>query len=136
MVNNDDLVKINSLIRKLSLGDEVDNDFAPLFVGVCGGSASGKSTLCGNIDKELGGESCSVISLDSYYKGFNFFISINIKKIHRIDNPEDAKDYNFDHPNSLDFDLAYECLLNLMERRPASVPVYNFKTHKRLNLKI
>ncbi len=69
-VNNDDLVKLNAILRKLSLGDEVDTDFAPLFVGVSGGSASGKSTLCANIDKELGGESCSIVSLDSYYKGF------------------------------------------------------------------
>lgn len=69
-MNNEDLVKLNTIIRKLSLGDEEDNDFAPLFVGVSGGSASGKSTLCANIDKELGGGSCAIISLDSYYKGF------------------------------------------------------------------
>lgn len=69
-MNNEDIVKINAIIRKLSLGDENDNaEFAPLFVGVCGGSASGKSTLCANIDKEISGESCSIISLDSYYKG-------------------------------------------------------------------
>ena len=67
---NDEFGKLNTFLHKIALGDEFDNDFAPLFVGVCGGSASGKSTLCANIDKELGGQSCSIVSLDSYYKGY------------------------------------------------------------------
>jgi len=49
----------------------------------------------------------------------------------RIESPEEAKDYNFDHPNALDFDLAYHTLLDLMERKPTNIPIYNFKTHKR-----
>jgi uridine kinase len=46
----------------------------------------------------LKGENSSftVISLDSYYKG--------------LDHPEMAKDYNFDHPDALDWDLAFENL--------------------------
>ena len=60
---------LTEIIRKLSLSDEsYDTVFSPLFVGVSGGSASGKSTLCTNIAKELGSE-CTIVSLDSYYKG-------------------------------------------------------------------
>ena len=42
-----------------------------------------------------------------------------------------AKDYNFDHPDSLDYDLAYEGILKLMKRKDIDLPVYDFKTHKR-----
>lgn len=39
----------------------------------------------------------------------------------------DITEYNFDHPNALDFDLAYKTLLSLIEsNKPVAVPVYSF----------
>ena len=83
------------------------------------GSASGKSTLCENIIKELKGESSSftVISLDSYYKS-----------LAHIDL---AKDYNFDHPSALDWELAYDNICSLLKRKVTEVPIYSFVTHTR-----
>lgn len=43
-----------------------------------------------------------------------------------------AKDYNFDHPDSLDFDLCYEVIKQLLIRQETCVPIYDFKTHSRL----
>jgi len=50
-----------------------------------------------------------------------------------LDNPELAKDHNFDDPSSLDFDLMFQHIQQLMNRRPVETPNYCFKTHKRLN---
>lgn len=48
--------------------------------------------------------------------------------------PEDTDpaDYDFDHPNSLDFDEMYKSLLELSEGKETFVPDYCFKTNKRL----
>lgn len=48
--------------------DEITDEtyFAPILVGVSGGSASGKTTLCSRISAELSG--CVIFSLDNYYK--------------------------------------------------------------------
>ena len=75
-------------------------DFKRLIVGVAGGSASGKTTLCNHIRQEIGfnGEfNVLIISLDCFYK--------------KLDKTKcDPKDYNFDHPDALDFDQAFECI--------------------------
>ena len=39
--------------------------------GIAGGSASGKSTLCGKLEKELAGYKLAVIHTDSYFKPDN-----------------------------------------------------------------
>ena len=46
-------------------------------------------------------------------------------------NPEDAKTYNFDHPDALDFDKAYDCLISLLNLEETEIPIYDFKLHKR-----
>lgn len=89
----------------------------PILVGVAGGSASGKTTLCNRIISSIGLKSCTVLSLDSFYKGVPM---------------DKAKDYNFDHPDSLDFDLCYEVIKQLLIRQETAVPIYDFKTHSRL----
>lgn len=40
-------------------------------------------------------------------------------------------EYNFDHPNSFDFDRLHQCLKRLREGKSVDVPVYNFVTHSR-----
>jgi len=39
--------------------------------------------------------------------------------------------YNFDHPDSLDFDLCYEVLKKLLQKEDAEIPIYNFAKHAR-----
>lgn len=42
-------------------------------------------------------------------------------------------EYNFDHPNALDFDLAYKTLINLIESNDkVGIPQYSFIEHARL----
>ena len=52
--------------RKISYDLEKDETyFSPILVGVSGGSASGKTTLCNHISKNIA--SCLILSLDNYY---------------------------------------------------------------------
>ena len=43
-----------------------------------------------------------------------------------------ASDYNFDSPNALDFDLAYEKVKELLEYKDVEIPIYDFAEHKRV----
>lgn len=82
-----------------------------LLVGVAGGSASGKTTICENIRKEMtlnGDIDVLIISLDCFYKS---------------PPPEiDPKDFDFDSPNALDFVLAKNVLKSLIDGKETLVP--------------
>jgi uridine kinase len=41
-------------------------------------------------------------------------------------------DYNFDHPHSLDFEMAYQVLESLLNGKKVALPKYCFVTYKRL----
>lgn len=43
----------------------------------------------------------------------------------------DAENYNFDHPNALDFDLAFEKIQELVQGRDTYLPCYDFASHSR-----
>jgi uridine kinase len=49
----------------------------------------------------------------------------------RADEHENAADYNFDHPDALDFDLAYEKLCELLSGKDTEIPTYDFALHQR-----
>jgi len=91
-------------------------------IGVCGGSASGKTTVAKRIIAELGVPWVVIISLDSFYK-------VLTPEQHEAANREE---YNFDHPNAFDWKLACKCLKKLKEGRSAQIPIYDFTTHGRL----
>ena len=72
----------------------------PFIIGITGGSGSGKSYLCSKIVNKFGKNNILVILVDSYYKDLS-----HLKF-------EEEKN-NFDHPNSIEFDLFYKHLLSL-----------------------
>ena len=41
-------------------------------------------------------------------------------------------DFDFDHPSSIDFDNAFQCLLALRNLKTAHAPVYSFVTNSRI----
>ena len=43
-------------------------------------------------------------------------------------------DYNFDHPDALDYDLCLEVIEKLLTRQPAKIPEYSFITNERLDV--
>jgi uridine kinase len=91
---------------------------AQVFVGIAGGTVSGKTTLAEKL-LETFSDCAVVINQDDYYKD-----------ISHLSLEERAK-RNFDHPDAIDFELLKMHLLQLKEDQPIEVPIYNFSTHSR-----
>ena len=98
-----------------------ENKFNPFLIGICGGSASGKTTAASYITRFVGEENCLLFSLDNYFFGPNDEERKNIQ------------DYNFDRPEALDLDLAYKHLLELKEGKTIEMPVYSFNVSRRMD---
>ncbi|XP_054153881.1 uridine-cytidine kinase-like 1 isoform X2 [Oppia nitens] len=90
-------------------------------IGICGGSASGKTTVAQKIIEALDVPWVTLLCLDSFYKVLN-------EEQHRLAH---NNEYNFDHPDAFDFDLMNETLRKLKEGKRVEVPIYNFVTHSR-----
>lgn len=93
----------------------------PFVIGICGGSASGKTTVAQKIIEYLDVPWVTLLSMDCFYK------KLNEKQHHAAQRNE----YNFDHPDAFDFELMLDVLKKLKEGRKVEVPVYNFVTHAR-----
>lgn len=93
----------------------------PFVIGICGGSASGKTTVAQKIIEYLDVPWVTLLSMDCFYK------KLNEKQHHAAQ----INEYNFDHPDAFDFELMLEVLKKLKEGRKVEVPVYNFVTHAR-----
>ena len=91
----------------------------PYIIGVAGGSGSGKTFFARELQKILGDERCTIIYQDNYY----------IDQSHRFDG--DGGSVNFDHPDSLDFELLALGLAELKKGNPIKVPLYEFSNHPR-----
>lgn len=89
------------------------------FIGICGGSGSGKTTLAEGLRKELGEQRAVVLSQDSYY----------CDQSHLDQGARDV--LNFDHPESVDFELLVEHLKRFEDKQSVMVPMYDFATHTR-----
>ncbi len=92
-----------------------------LIIGITGGTGCGKTTVVNQIVNELSAEDVTVISQDSYYKDLSHLTF------------EQRTQINFDHPNSIDFDLLKEHLLALKAGKAIDTPTYSFIEHNRTN---
>ena len=90
-----------------------------LIIGIAGGTGCGKTTVVNQILNELPEGEVGVISQDSYYKDTSH-LSYN-----------ERVNINFDHPQSIDFDLLEKHLKMLKENKPVDQPVYSFVKHNR-----
>lgn len=90
-------------------------------IGICGGSASGKTTVAKRIIEALDVPWVTLLSMDSFYKVLNDEQQELARK----------NEYNFDHPDAFDFDLLIETLRKLKDGKRVDVPIYNFVTHRR-----
>ncbi|NMC62563.1 MAG: uridine kinase [SAR324 cluster bacterium] len=97
----------------------VANIKAPFVIGVAGGTASGKTYFCNALKKRLPPSSISVLCLDWYYH------SLDEKTL------EERAKFNFDHPDSLELDLAAQHIKILKSGFPVECPQYDFSIHTR-----
>ncbi|XP_034250067.1 uridine-cytidine kinase-like 1 isoform X2 [Thrips palmi] len=103
--------------------DSTGQQVEPFVIGICGGSASGKTTVAEKIIESLDVPWVTLLSMDSFYKVLN-------EKQHDL---AAKNEYNFDHPDAFDFELLAETLQKLKEGKKVEVPIYNFVTHSREN---
>jgi len=90
----------------------------PFFVGIAGGTGSGKTYIAKELQKADPAQ-VLIFSHDNYYKD-------------RSDIPlEHRKDLNYDEPKSLDEELFYQHLLDLKAGKSIEMPQYDFGTHTR-----
>ncbi len=86
----------------------------PIIIAVAGGSSSGKTTVVNKIIANFSNERVEVIRHDDYYK------DQSDKTL------EERRVVNYDHPLSLDNDLFFEQILDLINNRPIEKPTYDF----------
>jgi uridine kinase len=91
----------------------------PTIIGVAGGSGSGKTTVVREIVRAMGPSNVAVIHHDSYYRDEPRTLA-----------PDGS--INFDHPDSLETELLAAHLAQLARGEAIAIPVYDFKTHRRL----
>ncbi|CAG5928426.1 unnamed protein product [Menidia menidia] len=90
-------------------------------IGLCGGSASGKTTVANKIIEALDVPWVVLLSMDSFYKVLN-------KEEQEL---AVKNEYNFDHPDAFDFELLITVLRKLKKGKSIKVPVYDFTSHCR-----
>lgn len=94
-----------------------------VIVAIAGGTGSGKTTLAKKIIDSYQNIKINYLSLDSYYKDFSQMSFTDRSKI------------NFDHPDSIDFDLFYQQINEYLRGSDIKTPTYSYKRHKRLKKK-
>lgn len=87
-----------------------------LVIGVAGGTGSGKTTVVQKIQKQFPKGEVTILSHDSYYFD-NKHLSL-----------EERRKKNFDHPDSIEFDLMIEHVKKLKSGIPIEEPIYSFIT--------
>jgi uridine kinase len=91
----------------------------PFFVGIAGGTGSGKTTVASKLRDAVPGSAAVIIDHDAYYKD-------------RSAMPADERELvNFDHPDALDNDLLIRHLDELARGHTVATPLYDFVTHSR-----
>jgi uridine kinase len=87
-----------------------------LVIGIAGGTGSGKTTVVKKIMQSLPKGEVALVSQDSYYKDSSHLPLEERQKI------------NFDHPDSIEFDLLTEHIRKLKNGQPVDEPVYSYLT--------
>ncbi|XP_078497653.1 uridine-cytidine kinase 2 [Lissotriton helveticus] len=103
-------------------------DGQPFLIGVSGGTASGKSSVCSKIVQLLGQNEVDhrqkqvvMLSQDSFYKVLTAEQKAKALK----------GQFNFDHPDAFDNELIVKTLREIMEEKTVQIPVYDFVAHSR-----
>lgn len=89
----------------------------PYFIGICGGSASGKSSIARAISAEVGGV-VPIICLDWYYKD--------------LEDKTLGPTHNWDHPNSFDWDHLIDNLIKWKRGEQVYAPRHDYSKYQKI----
>jgi uridine kinase len=89
-------------------------------IGIAGGSGSGKTTLVNAILRRIPVESIALLSQDAYYKDASHLPL------------EQRRALNFDHPDSIEWDLMLSDIRKLKSGQAIECPTYSYITCTRL----
>nr|GEV42397.1 uridine kinase-like protein 4 [Tanacetum cinerariifolium] len=90
----------------------------PFVIGVAGGAASGKTTICNMITEQLGDLRVVLLKQDSFYH------TLTSKEISEV------QEYNFDHPDAFDTEKLLAAMEMLKHGIAIDIPQYDFKSYK------
>ena len=90
-----------------------------IFIGIGGGTGSGKTLIAQKIIEDLGPDDAVIIQQDSYYK--------DLSEIPKYDRDK----RNFDHPEAWDWKVLKQNILDLLDEKVVEQPIYDFTTHTR-----
>lgn len=85
-------------------------------IGIAGGTGSGKTTVVKKIVERIPAGRVAVVPQDAYYRD-NSHLPL-----------EERQQMNFDHPDSLEFDLLVEHLRRLKQGQTVEQPIYSYLT--------
>ncbi|MDR2841019.1 MAG: uridine kinase [Paludibacter sp.] len=87
-----------------------------LIIGIAGGTGSGKTTVVRKIMEHLPHNELALLPQDSYYKDSSHLPL------------EERLDINFDHPDSIEWELLYKHLSELKQGQTIEQPIYSYLT--------
>lgn len=96
-----------------------NNPRRTFILGIAGASGSGKSFFAANLCRILVPFSTAILSQDFYYHDRS---DISL---------EERQSINYDHPDSIEFDLLCDHVIQLKKGQAIDHPLYNFAIHNR-----
>lgn len=90
-----------------------------IIIGIAGGTGSGKTTVVNKLAKSLPKENLTVLPQDAYYRD-NSEVSF-----------DERQKINYDHPNSIDWELMLKHINALKKGDNIEQPIYSYITHSR-----
>uniref|UniRef100_A0A5B6ZNQ3 Uridine kinase n=2 Tax=Davidia involucrata TaxID=16924 RepID=A0A5B6ZNQ3_DAVIN len=90
----------------------------PFVIGVAGGAASGKTTVCDMIIEQLRDQRVVLVNLDSFYHNLT---PEELTRVHEC---------NFDHPDAFDTEQLLCVMEKLKHGQAVDIPKYDFKSYK------
>ena len=88
-------------------------------IGIAGGTGSGKTTVVKKIMERIPADRVAFVPQDSYYRDSSHLPM------------EERQQINFDHPDSLEFDLLVDHIRKLKAGVPVDQPIYSYLTCSR-----
>jgi len=90
-----------------------------LFIGIGGGTGSGKTTVAQRIQQIIGEDMVLIIPMDAYYRDLSDL------------SEEERERFNFDHPDAFDRKLLIEHQRELKRGKKVKMPQYDYVKHLR-----